>query len=67
MTTPIGRRETTGDLLERLAVEGAQLLLATVDGLEEGRVQAVPQPEDGVSYAPKLTVDTLKPVRPSVR
>ena len=60
VTTPIGRRETTGDLLERLAVEGAQLLLATVDGLEEGRVQAVPQPEDGASYAPKVTVDDAR-------
>jgi methionyl-tRNA formyltransferase len=55
LTTSIGVRETAGELLDRLAVDGAQLLLSTLDGIEDGTVVAVPQPADGVSYAPKLT------------
>jgi methionyl-tRNA formyltransferase len=57
VTTPIGPRETTGDLLARLAESGAGLLLATLDGIADGSLIAQPQPADGVSYAPKVTVD----------
>jgi methionyl-tRNA formyltransferase len=49
--------DTSGDLLGRLAETGAQLLVATMDGVEEGELEARPQPGDGVSYAPKLTPD----------
>jgi len=59
-TTTIGPRETTGDLLGRLAVDGAGLLLATLDGIEDGTLSAQPQPLDGVSYAPKLSVDDAR-------
>jgi len=55
VTDSIGDRDTTGDLLGRLAVSGAQLLVATMDGLEDGTLRAVPQPVDGVSLAPKVT------------
>ena len=55
MTTVIGPRDTAGQLLERLAVDGATLMTATLDGIEDGTVVAVPQPSDGVSLAPKLT------------
>jgi methionyl-tRNA formyltransferase len=55
LTTSIGARETAGELLERLAVDGAQLLVSTLDGIEDGTVVAVAQPADGVSYAPKVT------------
>jgi methionyl-tRNA formyltransferase len=48
--------DTSGDLLERLARAGAGLLVATLDGIEEGLLEAVPQPADGVSSAPKITV-----------
>jgi methionyl-tRNA formyltransferase len=47
--------DTSGDLLDRLAHAGAGLLVATLDAIESGEVQAVPQPIDGVSLAPKLT------------
>ena len=57
LTTSIGRRETTGELLDRLAVEGAGLLAATLDGIEDGSLHAMRQPDDGASYAPKVTVD----------
>jgi methionyl-tRNA formyltransferase len=55
MTTEIGPRDTAGELLERLAVDGANLLSATLDGIEDGAVVPVPQPTDGISLAPKLT------------
>jgi methionyl-tRNA formyltransferase len=66
MTETIGPRDTAGDLLERLARGGAGLLVATMDGIEDGTLVAVPQPTEGVSLAPKLTtadaeVDWRKP------
>ena len=56
LTEPVGPRDTAGDLLARLAVSGAQLLVQTLDALEAGTATAVPQPEEGVSLAPKITV-----------
>ena len=55
LTEPIRPTDTSGDLLGRLAVAGAELLVRTMDGIEDGTVRAVPQPADGVSLAPKLT------------
>ncbi|HYB47816.1 MAG TPA: methionyl-tRNA formyltransferase [Streptosporangiaceae bacterium] len=54
-TEPIRPGDTTGDLLGRLARSGAQLLVATLDGIEDGTIQAVPQSAEGVSFAPKIT------------
>lgn len=56
MTERVRPRDTAGDLLARLAVGGADLLLATLDGLDTGAVEARAQPTDGVSLAPKVTV-----------
>jgi len=56
VTETVRPTDTAGDLLARLAASGAALLVATLDGLERGALRAVPQPEDGVSLAPKLTV-----------
>ena len=44
----------------RLASAGAGLLVATLDGIERGELVAQPQPADGVSYAPKLTVEDAR-------
>ena len=55
VTTEIGPRETAGELLDRLAHSGAGLLVTTLDGIAAGTVSAVAQPDEGVSYAPKLT------------
>jgi methionyl-tRNA formyltransferase len=55
LTEPVRPGDTSGDLLARLAVAGAQLLVGTLDGIEDGSIAAVPQPADGVSFAPKLT------------
>lgn len=56
VTEAIGPTDTAGDLLRRLSVSGASLLVATFDGLADGTLTAVPQSTDGVSYAPKITV-----------
>lgn len=54
LTEQIRPDDTSGTLLERLAEAGAGLLLATLDGIEDGTLVARPQPADGVSYAPKI-------------
>ena len=54
LTEPVRDTDTAGDLLDRLAVSGAELLVATLDGIETGELTARPQPADGVSLAPKL-------------
>jgi methionyl-tRNA formyltransferase len=56
LTEPIRPDDTSGALLDRLAGAGAGLLAATLDGIEDGTLVARPQPDDGVSVAPKLTV-----------
>jgi methionyl-tRNA formyltransferase len=56
LTVEIGARETAGGLLDRLAVAGAELLHATLDGIADGSVEPRPQPADGVSLAGKLGV-----------
>ncbi|GAA2631751.1 methionyl-tRNA formyltransferase [Dactylosporangium fulvum] len=57
LTEPVGHRDTSGDLLDRLAVSGAELLVRVLDGIAAGNVTAVPQPHEGISTAPKLTVE----------
>ncbi len=53
--TSIGENETAGELLERLAVLGAELLSETMAKLRAGEpVPAVPQDSTGVSFAPML-------------
>ena len=56
ITEPIQPNDTAGELLDRLATGGARLLVATLDGLADGTIEARPQPADGVSYAGKVTV-----------
>jgi methionyl-tRNA formyltransferase len=56
VTEPINPTDTAGALLDRLATSGAALLLATMDGIADGSLVARPQPVDGVSHAPKVTV-----------
>ena len=52
--TPIGENETAGELLDRLAVLGADLLSKTLGRMAEGDVPGVPQDGSQVSYAPML-------------
>jgi len=55
LTEPIRPADTSGDLLDRLAHSGARLLVATLDGIEAGTLETIPQPAEGVSFAPKIT------------
>jgi methionyl-tRNA formyltransferase len=55
VTEPIRACDTAGDLLARLSASGAELLVATMDGIESGELVALPQQADGVSRAPKIT------------
>ena len=57
MTERIRETDTSGDLLGRLAQGGAGLLVATLDGIESGELEAREQPDDGVSFAPKILVE----------
>ncbi|HEV8631774.1 MAG TPA: methionyl-tRNA formyltransferase [Thermoanaerobaculia bacterium] len=52
--TRLGGHETAGELLLRLAHLGAALLLEAVAGLEAGILVERPQPQVGVTHAPRL-------------
>lgn len=60
LTEKIRPNDTAGDLLERLAVSGAGLLVAVLDAIAAGTARAQEQPAEGVSIAPKLTVEDAR-------
>jgi methionyl-tRNA formyltransferase len=60
VTETIRPTDTAGDLLGRLAESGAVLLTSTLDGIADGSLHAVPQPADGVTVAPKITVEEAR-------
>ena len=53
--TAIDPMETSGELMDRLAVLGAALLSETVQAIADGTAQRTPQDERLVTYAPMLT------------
>ncbi|MGH3352662.1 MAG: methionyl-tRNA formyltransferase [Nocardioides sp.] len=57
MTQALAPDETSGSLFEKLTEGGAELLVRTLDGIEDGSLEAREQPTDGVSYADKITVE----------
>lgn len=63
---PISINTTTGELTDRLSEVGAQLLIETLEGLQNGTVQPVPQDIGSVTWAPRITkemaeISWLKP------
>lgn len=52
---PIGPAETGGSLHEKLSQAGSQLILSTLEKLQQGTIKPIPQPESGSSYAKMLT------------
>jgi methionyl-tRNA formyltransferase len=60
VTETIRPTDTAGDLLGRLATSGAGLLESTLDGIADGSLTAVPQPSEGVTVAPKITVEEAR-------
>ncbi len=57
--TPIGRK-TAGELTDELAKIGAKLMARALVALEAGEISAVPQAEEGVTYAKKILKDEAR-------
>jgi methionyl-tRNA formyltransferase len=62
LTERVRPTDTAGELLARLAEAGAPLLVATLDGIEDGALEARPQPPEGVTLAPKVLVEEAEVV-----
>ncbi|WP_075661821.1 methionyl-tRNA formyltransferase [Streptomyces acidiscabies] len=60
VTETVRPTDTSGDLLTRLAFAGAGLLAATMDGIEDGTLEAVPQSAEGITLAPKIVVEDAR-------
>jgi len=60
VTEAISPTDTAGDVLGRLAVSGAGLLVATLDAIASGSARPQPQPSEGVSRAPKLVATDVR-------
>lgn len=58
--TPIGPDETAGELMERLAVLGAPVLVDAIRGLVDGTIEPRPQDHDLATYAPKITPEDAR-------
>lgn len=52
--TPIGAQETSGELYDRLAAMGAELLSETISHLKEGNLTREKQDDSKATYAPML-------------
>jgi methionyl-tRNA formyltransferase len=66
--TPIAFDDTTGTLHDRLAENGARLMVETLAKLERGEAVETPQASEGVTYAHKITaaetrIDWSRPAR----
>ncbi|WP_406020496.1 methionyl-tRNA formyltransferase [Nocardioides sp. NBC_00850] len=57
MTQALAPDETSGSLFEKLTEGGARLLVSTLDGIEDGSLEAREQPTEGVTYADKITIE----------
>jgi methionyl-tRNA formyltransferase len=60
ITELIRQDDTTAELLARLADWGSKLLVDVVDHIEDGDIAAVPQPDENISFAPKLSTDEAR-------
>ena len=60
MTQALAPDETSGSLFEKLTEGGARLLVSTLDGIEDGSLEAREQPTEGVTYADKITVEDAR-------
>jgi methionyl-tRNA formyltransferase len=62
VTEPVRPDDTAGELLHRLSLSGARLLVDTLDGIQDGTLTPTPQPETDaqVSYASKIDVEDAR-------
>lgn len=56
----IGPDATAGEIHDHLSLTGAQLLIQALALLENGTLAFTPQPEDGVTYAAKISKDETR-------
>ena len=57
---PIGENETAGEVHDRMMVLGANLVLRTVQALENGHAKPQPQADTEASHAPKIFTETCR-------
>jgi len=60
VTETVRPADTAASLLDRLSISGAALLETTLDGIADGSLSPVPQPSEGITVAPKVTVDDAR-------
>jgi methionyl-tRNA formyltransferase len=60
ITEPIHASDTAGEVLQRLSIRGAELLLDTLNRVQDGNLVPQPQPEADVSYASKINVEDAR-------
>ena len=60
VTETVRPTDTAASLLHRLSISGAALLETTLDGIADGSLSPVPQPSEGITVAPKVTVDDAR-------
>jgi methionyl-tRNA formyltransferase len=60
VTETVRPTDTAATLLDRLSISGAALLEKTLDGIADGSLSPVPQPSEGITVAPKVTVDDAR-------
>jgi methionyl-tRNA formyltransferase len=60
MTQTIRPEDTAGTLLAKLAAGGAELLVATLDGIDDGSLEARSQPTEGITYAAKINPEDAR-------
>ena len=56
----IGDDDTTASLHDKLAALGGRMIVAALRDMEAGKLHAVPQPADGVTYAAKIGKEEAK-------
>jgi methionyl-tRNA formyltransferase len=56
----IGPDMTAGELHDALSQRGASLMVRAMAALEQGVLELVPQPDDGVTYAAKIAKDETR-------
>ena len=52
--------DTAGSLMERLTDQGAQVLVDTLDSIENGSATPTPQSDDGATYAKKISTEDTR-------
>ena len=55
LVVPVDKKETYGSIHDKLSVLGGELILSTLEKLENGTLERTPQPKDEATYTKKIT------------